>query len=125
MSLAKKTEHEAQKANRMEMTPASRVKEGVEAYTLTIELPGVDEKNIELTIENRTLSVVAENTVQTFADYTPVLAEIPEVRYRTAFDLPDHVDTAGIKAANRNGLLVLTLPKREEVKPRRIAITAG
>ncbi|OQC23015.1 MAG: Spore protein SP21 [Verrucomicrobia bacterium ADurb.Bin070] len=47
------------------------------------------------------------------------------MRYRAAFDLPEHVDTAGIKAANKNGLLILTLPKREEVKPRRIAIAAG
>jgi len=125
MSLQKNNEHETQKMNRMETTPASRVNETAEGYLLTIELPGVDEKSIELTLENRTLSVVAENTVQTFKDYTPVLAEIPEVRYRTAFDLPEHVDTAGIKATNRNGLLVLTLPKREEVKPRRIDITAG
>jgi len=53
------------------------------------------------------------------------LHELPEARYRAAFDLPDHVDTAGIKAATKNGLLVLTLPKREEVKPRRIAVKAG
>jgi len=125
MSLIKKTEQDVQKVNRLEVTPVSRVDETGDAYTLTVELPGVDERDIELTLENRTLSIVAENTVQSFKDHVLVLTELPEVRYRTAFDLPDRVDTAGIKAANRNGLLVLTLPKREEVKPRRIAISAG
>ena len=121
----KRTEQDVQKKNRVELTPASRVLEGEEAYTLTVELPGVSEKEIELTLENRVLSITAENTLETFKDYALVLHELPEVRYRAAFDLPEHVDTAGIKAANKNGLLILTLPKREEVKPRRIAITAG
>ena len=125
MSLMKRTEQDVQKMNRVELTPASRVLEGEEAYTLTVELPGVSEKEIELTLENRVLSITAENTLETFKDYALVLHELPEVRYRAAFDLPEHVDTAGIKAANKNGLLILMLPKREEVKPRRIAITAG
>ena len=125
MSLNKITEQEVQKVNRVEVTPATRVEEGAEAFTLTVELPGVSDKAIELTLENRTLAITAENTVQSFKDYTLVLNEIPEVRYRAAFDLPERVDTAGIKATNKNGLLILTLPKREEVKPHRIAITAG
>jgi len=125
MSLMKKSEHEVQKVNRQEVTPVSRVEESGDAFTLTIELPGVTEKDIELSLEDRTLSVTAENTVGTFKDYTLVLSEVPEMRFRAAFELPERVDTAGIKAANKNGLLILTLPKREEVKPRRIAITAG
>ena len=125
MSLIKKTEQEVQKASRLEVTPATRVEESEDAFTLTVELPGVNEKDIELTLENKTLAITAENTVQSFKDHSLVLTEIPEVRYRTAFDLPERVDTAGIKATNKNGLLILSLPKREEVKPRRIAITAG
>lgn len=125
MSLIKKNEPEVQKMNRQEVTPVSRVDENDEAFTLTLELPGVTEKGIDLSLEERTLSVTAENTVETFKDYTLVLSEIPEMRYRAAFELPERVDTAGIKAAHKNGLLVLTLPKREAVKPRRIAITAG
>lgn len=125
MSLLKRNAQEAQRINRLEATPVSRVEENDDAFTLTVELPGVGEKDIELTLENRTLSITAENTVQNVKEHTLVLNEIPEVRYRTAFDLPERVDTAGVKAAHRNGLLILTLPKREEVKPRRIAIAAG
>ena len=125
MSLIKKNEPEVQKMNRQEVTPVSRVDETDDAFTLTLELPGVTEKGIDLSLEERTLSVTAENTVETFKDYTLVLSEIPEMRYRAAFELPERVDTAGIKAAHKNGMLILTLPKREAVKPRRIAITAG
>jgi len=125
MSLIKKNEPEVQKMNRQEVTPVSRVDENDDAFTLTLEFPGVTEKGIDLSLEERTLSVTAENTVETFKDYSLVLSEIPEMRYRAAFELPERVDTAGIKAAHKNGLLVLTLPKREAVKPRRIAITAG
>ena len=125
MSLMKKTENEATKMNRPEVTPISRVSETGDALTLTVELPGVGEGDIELTVENRTLAIRAENTVQTFKDYALMLTEIPEVCYRATFELPERVETAGIKAASRNGLLVLTLPKREEVKPRRIEIAAG
>ena len=125
MSFLKRTEPDSQGVSRVEVTPATRVGESADALTVTVELPGVSENEIELTVEHRTLTVLAENTVQSFKDYTLMLTEIPEVRYRASFELPERVDTAGIKAASRNGLLILTLPKREEVKPRRIAIAAG
>ena len=125
MNSVLKNEQDVQKVNRLEVTPVTRVDEKEDAFTLTVELPGVNEKDVEIALENRTLSITAENTVQRYRDYEQVLAEIPEMRFRAAFDLPERVETTGIKAASRNGLLTLTLPKREEVKPRRIAITAG
>ncbi|HOE60631.1 MAG TPA: Hsp20/alpha crystallin family protein [Kiritimatiellia bacterium] len=125
MSLMKRDRVEAEKANRLELTPVSRITESEEAFTLTMELPGVSEKQVELTLEDRTLTVTAEKEVASFKDYTLILNEIQEARYRAAFELPERVDTAKVQASCKNGMLVLTLPKREEVKPRRIAITAG
>lgn len=125
MSLMKREKVEVEKANRLELTPVSRITESEEAFTLTMELPGVSEKQVELTLEDRTLIVTAENEVGSFKEHTLVLNEIQEVRYRAAFELPERVDTAKLQASCKNGMLVLTLPKREDVKPRRIAITAG
>jgi len=125
MSLMKRDRVEAERANRLELTPVSRITESEEAFTLTMELPGVSEKQVELTLEDRTLTVTAEKEVASFKDYTLILNEIQEARYRAAFELPERVDTAKVQASCKNGMLVLTLPKREEVKPRRIAITAG
>lgn len=125
MNLMKRTDAEARRMTREEVSPVTRLDENTEAFTLTLELPGVSEKDINLVIEHRTLAVTAENTVEVHKDYTPTLTEIPEVSYRAAFELPERVDAANIRAEHRHGLLVLTLPKREEVKPRRIAIEAG
>jgi HSP20 family molecular chaperone IbpA len=125
MNLMKRSNAPEAQKERIEVTPAARIAENNDAFTLTVEVPGVDEKGIELSLEERTLSITAENTVENFKGYTLALTEIPEIRYRAAYELPERVDTAGIKAAHRNGLLILTLPKREEVKPRRIAITAA
>ena len=126
MSLIKKSENvDAQKVSRVEVTPVSRVTENGEAFVMTVELPGVGDKDLELVLENHTLSLTAENALQSFKDHSLVLNEVAEVRYRAAFDLPDRVDAAGIKAAHRNGLLILTLPKREEVKRKRISISKG
>ena len=125
MNIMKTHEPEVRKVNRLEVTPVTRADEKDTAFTLTVELPGVNEKDVEITLENRTLSITAENSVQSFKDYDRVLTEILEVRYRAAFDLPERVETSGITAAREKGLLILTLPKREAVKPQRIAITAG
>lgn len=125
MSLLKNNDVEVQKTEkRPEVTPASRIKEGGEAFTLTVELPGVDEKGIEIMLENRTLSITADSQLGDFPDYKKIAGELPEVRYRTAYELPECVDSAAIKAATRNGLLILTIPKHEEVKPRRIEVVA-
>ena len=123
MSLIKKKEHEVQRVTRTEVTAASHVAQDANAYTLRVELPGVDEGDIELALENRVLSLTAENNVAPVREHALVLSEIPEVRYRAAFDLPEHVEASALSASLRNGMLTVKLPKREEVKPRRIAIS--
>lgn len=113
---------EVVKVNRQEVTPASYAVENEEAFIVKIELPGVTEKATEINLENKTLSVTAENEVGNYEDHELVLREIPEIRYRTAFDLPERVDAARIKASMKSGILILTLPKREEVKAHKIDI---
>lgn len=125
MSLEKKDSVAATTVNRVEVTPVSRVTECDDNFVLTIELPGTSEQDVELVLENQSLSLSAESVLGNYPDHSLVLNEIPEVRYRTSFDLPKRVDVGKIRAAHKNGLLILTLPKREEVKPRRIDITAG
>ena len=111
-----------QKVTRREVTPGYHFDESDEAFTVKVELPGVTEKSVDLTVENRTLSITAENTVGRYEGYERVLNELPEVRYRTSFELPERVDSQAIKAAMKNGVLILTLPKRAEVKPHKIAV---
>lgn len=111
--------------DRTPVVPVVDVREDHEGYTLTAELPGAVEGAVQLTIEDRTLMLDAENNVAAPEDYTMLRQEIPALRYRAVFELPDRVDVGAIQSTLRNGLLTVTLPKREEVKPRRVQVMTG
>lgn len=110
------------KDRRLEIQPASYVAETETGYLVTLEMPGIDPAKIELSIQGRTLTVSGENEVPFFKELRPTVREIPPARFAASFDLPDNVDGDKIAASSKNGLLCLTLPKREAVKPRKIAI---
>ena len=108
--------------NRQRVTPAVEITEDSNGYVLTAQLPGVAEEAVHLTVEDRTLVLEADNQVAAPEGFKVLRREIAERHYRAAFELPERVDTVKITSALRNGVLTVTLPKREEVKPRRIAV---
>ena len=87
------------------------------------ELPGMTREDIEVTVENGTLVLKGEKKFD---------AEVKEEHYRRiertygtfhrSFTLPNTVDTAKVGAEYRNGVLTVTLPFREEAKPRTINV---
>ncbi len=118
----KACEKETVSRTKPEIAPVSTVEEKDDGYQVAIELPGVPREAIDLSLENRTLSVTAENTVGSYEGYTRLRHEAPEVRYRVTFSIPEQVDETAIQAAYKNGVLTLTLPKRKTVKTQKIAI---
>ena len=118
----KACEKETASRTKPEIAPVSTVEEKDDGYQVAIELPGVPREAIDLSLENRTLSVTAENTVGSYEGYTRLRHEAPEVRYRVTFSIPEQVDETAIQAAYKNGVLTLTLPKRKTVKTQKIAI---
>lgn len=110
---------------RRDVVPAAFAEETPDGFELRIELPGVSESDLDLTIEDRTLAVQAQNSCDPPAGFRTVREECPAVRYRGVYEIPELVDTSSIKAALKDGMLKVVLPKREEVKPRKIAITSG
>ncbi len=109
---------------RVQVVPRARVGETPEAYELTLDLPGVEEKALRVDIEQRTLTIEAESATVTHDGYRLVREEFPPAAYRAVYEMPEQVDVKAVKARLANGVLVVTLPKREEVKPRRIAVNA-
>lgn len=97
--------------------PAVDVAEGDKAYELTAELPGLDEKNIDIKVANGGLTIKGEKreeTEQKKKDYY-----VSERRYGTFeryFTLPDGVNADKIEATFKNGVLKVTLPKTEEAQ---------
>jgi len=97
--------------------PAVDVVESDKAYEITAELPGLDEKNIEVKLANGGLTIKGEKREETEEkkkDYY-----VSERRYGTFeryFTLPDGVNADRIEATFKNGVLKVTLPKTEEAQ---------
>jgi HSP20 family protein len=98
-------------------TPAVDVAETDKSYEITAELPGMDEKNIEVNLKDDGITIRGEKKEETEEkkkDFT-----VSERRYgsfQRYFTLPDGVDTDKIEATFKNGVLKLTLPKTAEAQ---------
>jgi len=82
------------------------------------EMPGVSKKDVSIELERDVLKVSASR----FDKATGEDAEDLETRMSRSLTLPDAADVEGIAAKLADGLLTVTLPKREETKPRTIAV---
>ncbi len=109
--------------------PAVDVRETGEGYILEAELPGLGESDVNVRVEDNLLileSTASENRESAANDRPEHLQRERRRRaFRRSFSLPKDVDREKIEAIFTNGLLVLSLHKRPEAKPRRIEITRG
>ena len=102
---------------------AADVSETKDEYRVRIDLPGVRSEDIEVKIENETLTVQATRATEVRSDDESFLrSERSHGAFRRSFALPASVDAAKVDARYENGVLRLTLPKREEAKPRAITV---
>jgi HSP20 family protein len=85
-------------------------------------MPGVNKGGLEVTVENNELTLVGRRTENTVTAQ-PVYRESRDLDYRRVFDLDPSIDTGKISAKIEHGVLTLTLPKAESVKPRKITVT--
>jgi HSP20 family protein len=103
--------------------PPVDIYETEDAIVLKAELPGVDPKDVEVRVEDNTLYLKGERKFE---------KEVKEQNYHRversygsfarSFSLPNSISTDQVKAEFKDGLLTLTMPKREEAKPKTIKI---
>jgi HSP20 family protein len=106
--------------------PAVDIYEKDGNIVLKAELPGVDPKAVDVRVENNLLTLRGERKFDDEVkrdNYHRV--ERSYGAFSRSFTLPNVVDTGNIKAEYRDGVLHMTLPKREEAKPRQIQINVG
>lgn len=105
--------------------PAVDVFEDASGITLLADMPGVPKDQLELKIEGDSLLI--EGGVQTLTPdgLEAVYAEVRVPRYRRSFTLSRELDTTGIDASLKDGVLRLHIPKQAHAQPRRIAVNAG
>src|SRR5215211_927797 len=106
--------------------PALDISERKDAYLVTVELPGVDTDDLEITLEDGLLTIQGERH---FAhDSSEQQFHRVERRYgafRRSITLPAHVMAEGIEASADNGVLQILVPKMEEATPKRIQVRPG
>jgi HSP20 family protein len=104
-------------------TPAADVTKAGDKWTVSMAVPGIDTKNVEINIVGRTLRVRGERPFDGYGDgVEPVLSEISYGKFEREFTLPEDIDEEHVEAGYRHGMLELTLPLKESAKPRRIEI---
>jgi HSP20 family protein len=114
------------------------IREDGDHFYVEAELPGFKKDEIDITLENQTLSITAErrfetpqgnggknktaeNQSQPQGDY--LLRERRYSRFQRSFTLPPTVDEGSVQAKLNDGVLTITLNKREETKPRKISVS--
>jgi HSP20 family protein len=115
----------AKREAKQTLRPAVDIFENGDAITLFADLPGVSDNTLSLEVDDKTLTIQGDIALDMPSDLESLYADVRSTRYQRAFTLSSELDTARISASLSNGLLTVTIPKREEVRPRRIDIAAG
>lgn len=103
--------------------PAVDIKEEADRFLITADLPGVDPKDIEITMDNGILTIKGErqSEVRDEKEGYKRVERVSGTFYRR-FSLPDTADAERIEAKGKDGVLQVVLPKHEKVQPRKIEV---
>jgi HSP20 family protein len=109
--------------------PAVDVQEYTDRFELLVDLPGVDTKNVDITLDNGVLSLSGERrderNTQGQGEVQQARRERRQGRFHRRFILPDTANAENVKATGRNGVLEVVIAKHAKAQPRRIAINAA
>lgn len=121
-TLQKETKEAPVRAERQEyVRPEVNIFEEKDGYTLEAEMPGVNKDGLEVLLEGNELTIVGHRQSAT-VNGEMVFRETQTADFRRVFELDPAIDTSRIVAKMNQGVLTLTLPKSEKVKPRKIAV---
>ena len=105
--------------------PAVNVIESNDNFKIEVAAPGLTKKDININVEKDMLSISAEREIKQKEGETYSRKEFSYDNFKRTFQIPETVDASNIKASFKNGILEITLAKKEEAKelpPRAIEI---
>ena len=105
--------------------PRVDIYETKEAIFLIADMPGVDEKTVDIELEKNILTIAGRAEDGIAKDCNLIFSEYETGDYERSFTLSDEIDRDKINATVKQGVLRLELPKAEKVKPKKIAIKAA
>jgi HSP20 family protein len=106
-----------------EFSPAMDVVENEDGFLVSVDLPGVDRKDLEISVADNVLTIKGEKKDHRENKESKLYRkETWEGSFQRTLSLPHGVDANKIDAKMRDGVLAISLPKKEEAKPKQIAV---
>jgi HSP20 family protein len=105
------------------ITPAVDIYETPDGLTVLADLPGVNQDNLDVRVDNNVLTIRGMARHTTPGD--PVYREYELVNFFRQFELGEKIDQSKISAELKHGVLTVQLPKAPEAKPRKIAVSVA
>ena len=106
-------------------TPQVDIYESPDGLKLIADMPGVTDKNVDVTLENRILTILGKVSTKLYDNLSPAYTEYNVGNYFRQFEVNEDIDAAKIQARMRNGVLELMLPKAEHAQPRKIEVRSA
>jgi HSP20 family protein len=104
------------------IAPPATVLENADGYVLEVEMPGVNKENLEMWVENNELTITGRRSIPA-VEGTLIHRESRTDNFRRTFELDPSIDAEKISAKIEQGVVSLSLPKAEQVKPRKITVS--
>jgi HSP20 family protein len=104
------------------VAPPASVIEAGDGYTLEVEMPGVNKEGLDISVENNELTIIGRRSLPV-VEGTLIHHESRPENFRRTFELDPSIDANKVSARIEHGLVTLTLPRAEHVKPRKIAVS--
>ena len=107
--------------------PKTDVKEDEKSYTLEMDLPGKTEKDVNVELNNNVLTISSANEDKKEEKSAKkenkwIIRERSWSKFSRSFTLPEDVDSEKLAATVKNGILTVTMPRKESTSPKKIAI---
>jgi len=103
--------------------PITDIFETDQALSVILEMPGVDKDNVDISVENDTLTIQGRIDYSKYEGLQPVYTEYNIGHYVRTFQISGKIDQGQISAELKDGVMKLVLPKAEKAKPRKIKVT--
>ncbi|MBE34976.1 MAG: heat-shock protein Hsp20 [Opitutaceae bacterium] len=119
---SERTNREASKIEGPVQKPSYAITESTEAFALTVDLPGVAKDGLEVTSDTGEIRIVGRRNWKRPEGWTSLHRESVDSTYELVLTYDNALNNEKITAQLRDGVLNVTLPKAEEIKPRKITV---
>jgi len=106
------------------LRPPVDIYENAEGITLMADMPGVSRERLNIEVDKDMLLIEGDAKIDMAEGMEALYADVRTPRYRRSFTLSGELDTGAINASLKDGVLSVHIPKRAEVRPRRIEVRA-